>query len=144
METADVIGVVASGLAKRISVLKHVNAKVVICEESGEVLEARMLSALIPSVQHLIQIGDHLQLRPQINNFSLPFESQQGRLYQLDRSQFERLSVGEHCQHPFPISHFNIQCRMRPQISALIQSTLYEQLVDHDDIKDLPDVVGMR
>lgn len=144
LETAEVIGVTTSGLAKRISVLKHVNAKVVICEEAGEVLEAHMLSALIPSVQHLIQIGDHLQLRPQINNFSLSLESQQGRLYQLDRSQFERLSVGEHCQHPFPVSQLNIQRRMRPQISALIQSTLYERLEDHDDVKHLPDVVGMR
>lgn len=33
---------------------------------------------------------------------------------------------------------------MRPEISALIRRTLYERLVDHDDIKNLPDVVGMR
>lgn len=144
LETADVIGVTTSGLAKRISVLRHVNAKVVICEEAGEVLEAHMLSALIPSVQHLIQIGDHQQLRPQINTFNLSLESQQGRLYQLDRSQFERLSVGEHYQYPFPVCQLNIQRRMRPQISALIRSTLYQRLVDHDDIKNLPDVVGMR
>ena len=37
LETADVIGVTTSGLAKRISVLRHINAKVVICEEAGEV-----------------------------------------------------------------------------------------------------------
>lgn len=144
LETAEVIGVTTSGLAKRISVLKHVNAKVVICEEAGEVLEAHLLSALIPSVEHLIQIGDHQQLRPQINDFSLSLESQQGRFYQLDRSQFERLSVGEHYQAPFPISQLNIQRRMRPQISALIRNTLYERLEDHDDVKNLPDVVGMR
>lgn len=144
LETADVIGVTTSGLAKRISVLGHVNAKVVICEEAGEVLEAHMLSALVPSVQHLIQIGDHQQLRPQINDFSLSLESQQGRLYQLDRSQFERLSIGEHHQPPFPVSQLNIQRRMRPEISALIRSTLYERLVDHDGVKNLPDVVGMR
>lgn len=144
LETADVIGITTSGLAKRISVLRHVNAKVVICEEAGEVLEAHMLSALIPSVQHLIQIGDHQQLRPQVNNFSLSLESQEGRLYQLDRSQFERLSVGEHSQPPFPVSQLNVQRRMRPQISALIRNTLYKRLVDHDVIKNLPDVVGMR
>lgn len=50
LETADVIGLTTSGLAKRISVLGHVNAKVIICEEAGEVLEAHLLSALIPSV----------------------------------------------------------------------------------------------
>jgi superfamily I DNA and/or RNA helicase len=91
LETADVIGVTTSGLAKRISVLRHIDAKVVFWEEAGEVLEAHMLSAVIPSVQHLIQIGDHQQLRPQINNYNLSLESQQGGLYQLDRSQFERL-----------------------------------------------------
>ncbi|MCJ1464386.1 hypothetical protein MMC07_002999 [Pseudocyphellaria aurata] len=144
LETADVIGVTTSGLARRISVLRHVNAKVVICEEAGEVLEAHLLSALIPSVEHLIQIGDHQQLRPQINDFSLSLESQQGRYYQLDRSQFERLSAGEHYQAPFPVSQLNIQRRMRPQISALIRNTLYERLVDHDNVKNLPDVVGIR
>lgn len=57
LETAEVIGVTTSGLAKRISVLRHIHTKVVICEEAGEVLEAHMLSALVPSVESLIQIG---------------------------------------------------------------------------------------
>jgi AAA domain len=144
LETADVIGVTTSGLAKRISVLRHVNAEVVICEEAGEVLEAHMLSALIPSVQHLIQIGDHQQLRPQINNYNLSLESQQGGLYQLDRSQFERLSSGESGKFPLPIAQLNVQRRMRPEISILIRTTLYKRLVDHRDTKSLPDVVGMR
>lgn len=38
LTTADVIGVTTSGLAKRISVLRHINAQVVVCEEAGEVL----------------------------------------------------------------------------------------------------------
>lgn len=33
---------------------------------------------------------------------------------------------------------------MRPQISTLIRETLYSRLLDHDSIKYLPDVVGMR
>lgn len=103
-----------------------------------------MLSALIPSVQHLIQIGDHQQLRPQINNFELSLESHQGKQYQLDRSQFERLSVGEPGKHPFPVAQLNVQRRMRPQISNLVRNTLYRRLVDHNSTKDLPDVVGMR
>ncbi|KAI9836984.1 MAG: hypothetical protein M1819_000633 [Sarea resinae] len=144
LETADVIGVTTSGLAKRISVLRHLNAKVVICEEAGEVLEAHMLSALVPSVQHLIQIGDHQQLRPQINNFNLSGESQQGRLYRLDRSQFERLAIGDHNKPPFPVAQLNVQRRMRPEISVLIRATLYGRLVDHENTKSLPDVVGMR
>lgn len=144
LQTAEVIGVTTSGLAKRISVLRHIHAKVVICEEAGEVSEAHLLSALIPSVQSLIQIGDHQQLRPQIANFNLSLESPQGELYKLDRSQFERLSVAENGRPAFPISQLNVQRRMRPEISALIRNTVYPRLVDHETIKHLPDVVGMR
>jgi hypothetical protein len=145
LETAEVIGVTTSGLAKRISVLRHIHTKVVICEEAGEVLEAHMLSALVPSVESLIQIGDQQQLRPQIKNFKeLSLESPQGALYKLDRSQFERLSVVENGRPAFPISQLNVQRRMRPEISALIRNTLYPRLQDHETVKSLPDVVGLR
>lgn len=143
LQTADVIGVTTSGLAKRISVLRHVTSKIVICEEAGEVMEPHMLSAFLPSVEHFIQIGDHQQLRPQIKNFNLSLESQQGLPYQLDRSQFERLSIGERGRPAFPVAQLNVQRRMRPQISTLI-SSLYPLLLDHGSTKDLPDVLGMR
>ncbi|KAJ0417780.1 AAA domain-containing protein [Aspergillus carlsbadensis] len=140
---ADVIGVTTSGLARRISVLRHIESRVVICEEAGEVLEAHMLSALIPSVQHLIQIGDHQQLRPQIVNHKLSLESHSKDLYQLDRSQFERMALGESGLPAFPTSQLNVQRRMRPEVSTLIRNTLYERLVDSDTVKNLPNVTGM-
>lgn len=90
LQTADVIGVTTTGLAKKISTLKHVRCKVVICKEAGEVMEPHMLSVLLPSVEHFIQIGDHQQLRAKVNNHSLSLESRQGALYQLNRSRFER------------------------------------------------------
>ncbi len=43
-----------------------------IVEEAGQVLETHILANLIDSVDHLIQIGDPLQLRPTINNYSTP------------------------------------------------------------------------
>lgn len=144
LQTADVIGVTTSGLAKRIEALQRVKCKIVICEEAGEVMEPHMLSALLPSVEHFIQIGDHQQLRPQINNYKLSLESPQGSLYQLDRSQFERLSNGEPGRPAFPVAQLNVQRRMRPQISTLIRETIYSRLLDHDTTKILPDVVGMR
>lgn len=144
LQTADVIGVTTTGLAKRISVLQRVHCKVIICEEAGEVMEPHMISALLPSVEHFIQIGDHQQLRPQINNHGLSLESRQGTPYQLDRSQFERLSVGEPGRPPFPVAQLNVQRRMRPEISTLIRATVYPRLIDHETTKNLPDVVGMR
>ena len=144
LQTADVIGVTTTGLAKRISVLQHVHCKVIICEEAGEVMEPHMISALLPSIEHFIQIGDHQQLRPQINNHGLSLESRQGTHYQLDRSQFERLSVREPGRPSFPVAQLNVQRRMRPEISTLIRTTIYPRLIDHGTIKSLPNVVGMR
>ncbi|EFR02412.1 NFX1-type zinc finger-containing protein 1 [Nannizzia gypsea CBS 118893] len=144
LENADVIGVTTTGLAKRISVLRHLRSKVIICEEAGEVMEPHMVSALLPNVEHFIQIGDHQQLRPQINNYKLSLESKQGGAYQLDRSQFERLSVGEPGRVPFPVAQLDTQRRMRPEISSLIRMTLYPRLVDHPSTMTFPDVFGMR
>ena len=45
-------------------------------EEAGQVLEAHILGALVPSIQQVILIGDPKQLRPTINNYgqSLGFQ----------------------------------------------------------------------
>ncbi|KAG4428680.1 hypothetical protein IFR05_015837 [Cadophora sp. M221] len=145
LETADIIGVTTTGLAKRIKTLQRIPSKVFICEEAGEILEPHFLVALLPTIKHVISIGDHQQLRPQINNFvQLSLESQAGAQYQLDRSLFERLSLGEPGRCAFPISQLDTQRRMRPQISKLIQTTMYPHLIDHDDVRNLPEVVGMR
>lgn len=145
LQGAEVIGVTTSGLAKRISVLQHVRCKVIICEEAGEVMEPHMLSALLPTVEHCIQIGDHEQLRPSINNFKeLSLESKQGALHKLDRSQFERLSVGERGRPSMPVAQLDVQRRMRPDFSELVRNTIYPKLIDHPSTLILPDVVGMR
>jgi hypothetical protein len=144
LQTAVVIGVTTTGLARRIATLKHVKCKVVICEEAGEVLEPHILSALLPSVEHFVQIGDHQQLRPQINNYGLSLENQRDIPYQLDRSQFEMLSVGELGRPSLPVAQLNVQRRMRPEISRLVRETIYPCLIDHNTIKALPGVVGMR
>lgn len=145
LEGADVIGLTTSGLAKNISTLRHVKCDIIICEESGEVMEPHIISALLPSVQHFIQIGDHQQLRPSINNFhDLSLESKQGILYQLDRSQFERLTIGQPGRPSMPFAQLNVQRRMRPEISSLIRETVYDNLIDDPSTAQLPDVVGMR
>lgn len=38
-------------------------------EEAGQVLEAHVLGSLVPTVEHMILIGDPLQLRPTLNNY---------------------------------------------------------------------------
>ncbi|RTE73083.1 hypothetical protein BHE90_012479 [Fusarium euwallaceae] len=140
---ADVVGMTTTSLARNYELLRRVSPKVIICEEAAEVMEAHVISALMPSVEHLIQIGDHKQLRPQISSHSLSLETRSGLAWQLDRSQFERRAVGEPGLPPAPVAQLNVQRRMRPEISQLLRR-VYPSLRDHESVFNLPDVIGMR
>lgn len=52
--------------AKILPLLSSALPRVLIVEEAGECLESHVVVNLVPSIQHTILIGDHLQLRPQI------------------------------------------------------------------------------
>ncbi|KAH7409766.1 hypothetical protein DE146DRAFT_774768 [Phaeosphaeria sp. MPI-PUGE-AT-0046c] len=145
LEQANIIGVTTSGLARNLDLLCGVNAKVLICEEAGEVLEAHMLTALLPSVEHCILIGDHQQLRPQVQNFDLSSESRGGCQYALDISLFERLVKPQDMfSKPLPLSTLEVQRRMHPSISRLVRETQYPFLKDDPSVFSYPEVVGMR
>jgi len=49
--------------------MKGLSPRVLLVEEAGQVMEAHILGSLVPSIEHLILIGDPLQLRPTLNNF---------------------------------------------------------------------------
>ncbi|CAH0047223.1 unnamed protein product [Clonostachys solani] len=140
---SKIIGMTTTSLAKNIDTLRKVGIRVVICEEAAEVTEAHMLSALMPGVEHFIQIGDHKQLRPQINDYNLSLESSSKTKWQLDRSQFERRAMGEPGLEPVPVAQLRVQRRMRPGISRLIRR-VYPSLEDHKSVGAFPNVVGMR
>ncbi|ESU05299.1 hypothetical protein FGSG_11696 [Fusarium graminearum PH-1] len=142
MNQADVIGLTTTALAGRIDMLRSLKPKIVICEEAGEVKESDIISALMPGLQQVIQIGDHKQLRPNINNYDLSLESMSGQKWQLDRSQFERRGEGEPGLDPSPLTQLNVQRRMRPEVSQLIRG-VYPNLIDHESVLEAPDVVGM-
>ncbi|KAL4911007.1 AAA domain-containing protein [Aspergillus multicolor] len=145
LKNADVIGVTTTGLARNLEMLRRLPSKVLLCEEAGEVLEAHMLTSLLPSLEQVILIGDHQQLRPQIQNYDLSRESKGGNLYSLDRSLFERLvepDGGVGVQIPF--CTLETQRRMHPSISQLIRDTLYPRLRDDPSVSMYPEVIGMR
>lgn len=144
LRQAHIIGVTTSGLARNIELLQRVRAKVMLCEEAGEVLEAHTLSAFLPGVEHAILIGDHQQLRPQINNYDLQHDNPRGKKYSLDISLFERL-VKPHAGSPqVPLSTLKTQRRMHPSISELVRLPLYPDLEDHPSVLEYPEVDGMR
>ncbi|PCH43420.1 nucleoside triphosphate hydrolase protein [Wolfiporia cocos MD-104 SS10] len=139
LRNVDIIGCTTTGAAKLTTLLKGIGPQVMLVEEAGQVLEAHVLGSLVPSIQHLILIGDPLQLRPTLNNYSLSIENKRGSmLYRFDMSLMERLSSAG-----LPMSQINVQRRMRPSISNLIRTTLYPKLEDHDLVKQYGSVQGV-
>ncbi|KAI1151943.1 hypothetical protein F4825DRAFT_476537 [Nemania diffusa] len=145
LSQCQVIGVTTTGLANNLELLRKVDSKVLLCEEAGEVLESHILTTLIPSLEHVILIGDHLQLRPSIANYELSINNPIGEKYSLDVSLFERLVNPVHPTQPkLPFDTLTKQRRMHPSISSLIRETLYPCLEDAPHVSDYPEVVGMR
>jgi superfamily I DNA and/or RNA helicase len=146
LRNADVIGVSTTGLARNLNMLRRLASKVVICEEAGEVLEAHLLTALLPSVEQAILIGDHLQLRPHIENYELSRENRKGGdQFALDMSLFERLvqppnSMGMYISY----SKLETQRRMHPSIAQIVRHTLYPHLKDSPSVCDYAEVAGIR
>ncbi|KAF9952376.1 hypothetical protein BGZ72_006326 [Mortierella alpina] len=136
---AQIIGITTYGAAKHQNLIASLQSKIVICEEAGEVLESHILTAMSKSTQHLILIGDHLQLRPKVCSYELSSESHQGRQYNLNRSLFERLVNTA----KLPSSLLTTQRRMRPEICDLVRYPLYPELVDGEKVFGYPNVPGM-
>ncbi|KAG9069954.1 NFX1-type zinc finger-containing protein 1 [Linnemannia hyalina] len=130
LKTARVIGMTTTAASKYHDLLWALKPKVMICEEASETMEAHIISALTPTIQHLILIGDHEQLRPSMSVNDL-------KNLNIDVSLFERL-VTNH----FPYSMLDCQRRMRPEIRKLIRP-IYKNLWDHDSVCHYDDVRGM-
>lgn len=132
-----------TGLARNLDLLRRVQSKVLLCEEAGEVLEAHLVTALLPTIEHAILIGDHLQLRPQIQDWRLQRANPAGFKYSLDVSLFERLVHPTTPNTPsLPFSVLKTQRRMHPSISELVHST-YPSLEDSSTVLDYPAVCGI-
>ncbi|KAI9653976.1 MAG: hypothetical protein M1821_006837 [Bathelium mastoideum] len=144
LQQANVIGLTTTGLARNLSLLRKLRSKVLLCEEAGEVLEAHLLTALLPSIEHAILIGDPEQLRPQIQNHDLSLENPEGKKYSLNMSLFERLVQPQETSLGLHPSILETQRRMHPSISRLIRRTLYPMLKDAPVVEEYPEVKGMR
>jgi superfamily I DNA and/or RNA helicase len=144
LEQASIIGVTTSGLTRNLKLLCVANVKLLICEEVGEFLEAHMWTALLPSLEHCILIGDHQQLRPQVQYLDLSTESRSGGRYALDVSLFKRLVKPQNLfPKPRPLSTLKAQRRMHPSIPQLVRETRYPRL-NHDRSVSYPEVIGMH
>ncbi|CAJ0578160.1 unnamed protein product, partial [Mesorhabditis spiculigera] len=133
LRNALVIGATTTGAAKYRDLLLKVNCRQLIVEEAAEVLEGHVLASLLPTLQHVVMIGDHQQLRPNPSNYEL------GRSYNLNVSMFERLH-----RNGFPCTSLLKQHRMRPEITEyIVRPHFYYKLEDHEIVMEYPPVAGM-
>lgn len=132
-----VIGCTTTVAAKYSHELRAASRDILLVEEAGEILESHILTALGEKTNQLILIGDHKQLRPKIATYGLTVEKGEG--YDLDRSLFERLVLKE-----YPRQVLTQQHRMRPEISSLVRSLTYPDLLDAPGTKGRPSLRGFQ
>ena len=133
LKSAAVIGMTTNGAAKYNALLRELQPEIIIIEEAAEVLEASVLASFTSSTKHVIFIGDHLQLRPQVSEYSL------GTYHGLQISLFERLvkmNVG--------YVTLSEQRRMHPDISSLITPSIYSNLKNSEIVHQYPQVTGIQ
>lgn len=124
-ERVQIVGCTTTGLTKYRSLIADLKPKVLLVEEAAEAIEAKITSALYPSLDQLILVGDHQQLVPQVSVQELGLEP-----YNFNVSLFERLvNAG------LPYSMLTTQRRMIPALREVVQ-TFYPDIVDHQSVRD--------
>ena len=132
LNKARIIGMTTTGLSKNRGLLCGLKPKIVLIEEAAETIEAYTAAACLPSLEHLILVGDHQQLRGHCA--TADFE---GEPCYLDVSMFERL-----VRNNVEYTQLLLQRRMRPEFRQIIQP-IYPALADHPSVIDRPDIPGM-
>jgi len=129
----DIVGCTTTGLSKYRGLLVAMEPRVLLIEEAAETREANIASAIFPSLQQLILVGDHQQLTPRCDQASLG-----GKPFYLKVSMFERL-----VHLNFEYTMLNKQRRMHPDIRKILEP-FYEGLQDHEVVlTQRPPVPGM-
>lgn len=116
----DVVGCTTTGLTKYRGFLFALQPRILLVEEAAETREANIASAMFPSLQQLILVGDHQQLPPSCDFKQLGVEP-----YNLNVSLFERL-----VENNLPYIMLNQQRRMAPELREIVQQ-FYPALRDH-------------
>lgn len=109
----------------------HASHWFAVVEEAAEVLEAHIVTALCKECDHLILIGDHMQLRPSPAVYEL------SKKFNLEISLFERMIDNQLEFHQLKQQH-----RMRPCISSLLVPHIYKQLLDHPSVEKYENIKG--
>lgn len=130
------IGCTTTGLSKYRGLLASLQPRTMLIEEAAETLEGTILAAMFNSLEQLILVGDHQQLRAHCNVAALDDAP-----YNLAVSMFERL-----VNNGIEYTMLNKQRRMISAIRELLDP-FYPNLQDHisvlDRVKNRKPVPGM-
>lgn len=132
LQSANIIGCTTTGLSKYRGLLDSLKPKIVLIEEAAETLEAYVTAACFPTLEHLILVGDHQQLRGHCNEPEL-----EGDPFFLDVSMFERL-----VRNQVGFTQLIRQRRMHPEIRRALMP-IYPNLEDHESVRQREAVPGM-
>jgi superfamily I DNA and/or RNA helicase len=120
IENSFIVAMTTTGSSRYHNILKDIGPRIIVVEEAAEVFEAHIVSSLSKHCEHLILIGDHVQLRPNPTVYNLAIN------YHLDVSLFERL-----LNNNFTKVMLKCQHRMRPEISVLMNHFYELPIQDH-------------
>ncbi|KAJ4310673.1 hypothetical protein N0V84_010854 [Fusarium piperis] len=134
-ERIEIIGCTTTGLTKYLGLIAALKPRILMIEEAAETREASITSAMYPSLDQIVLVGDHQQLVPHLDVRELGQEP-----YNMHISLFQRL-----VQLDLPYSMLRVQRRMIPAIREVV-NTFYPRLEDHHSVTDpsvRPPVPGM-
>ncbi|KAI0476575.1 P-loop containing nucleoside triphosphate hydrolase protein [Xylariaceae sp. FL0804] len=131
----EIVGCTTTGLCKYRGLLAALQPRTLLVEEAAETKEANIMSAMFPSLQQLILVGDHEQLAP-----STEVPELAAKPFNLRVSMFQRL-----VQLEMPYTMLNMQRRMIPALREVL-NPFYPDLQDHPVVtkeSERPPVPGM-
>ncbi|XP_062126045.1 NFX1-type zinc finger-containing protein 1-like [Drosophila sulfurigaster albostrigata] len=128
----NVLAMTTTCAARMNFVFRFLKTRIVIFEESAEILEAHLLPCLTPFTEQIIMIGDHMQLKP----YCSYIRGIQNSEY--SQSLFERLIRAN-----FHVNVLNIQYRMRNDFVDLICPLIYKKLLSHQSVTKFPPIRKM-
>ncbi|CAM4789800.1 unnamed protein product [Rotaria magnacalcarata] len=132
MEKAFIIAMTTHCASRYQKVLKQIAPRICIVEEAAEVFESHIVTAIGERIEHLILIGDHVQLRPSPNVYTL------AKHFNLDVSLFERL-----IKNQMPSVQLCVQHRSIPIISSLTHHFYDIPILNHESVLSRSPIIGV-
>ncbi|KAK6392349.1 hypothetical protein LTR65_003805 [Meristemomyces frigidus] len=136
LKAQKVVGMTTTGFSKYRGLIAALQPKIILIEEAAETLEAPVTVACVPSLQHLILVGDHKQLRPHCH-----VKAHEDKPYYFNVSLFERM-VNNRVEY----NTLSKQRRMILEIRRILYPIYGNLIKDHPSVLDpakRPNVPGM-